>query len=145
LNEKKKGFWVYIAPAIFYGILIIIATGTPGAYLPTVGIPGLDKVVHFGMHFLFAMLVHRALLYYSNGTINKSHTLLLTVLFVSVFGIVIEWYQTLIPGRAPTIGDGVANILGAVVYLILYTIGLSRIWPERSIRVLRNQGKKHVL
>lgn len=138
MNEKKKGFWVYSAPAIFYGLLIIVATGTPGAYVPSVGFPGLDKVVHFGMHFLFAMLVHRALLYHANGTLLKSHTLLFTVLFVVIFGIVIEWYQTFIPGRSPAMGDGIANIMGALVYSALYTIGLSRVWPERSIRVLRN-------
>ncbi len=138
MNEKNKGFWIYSAPAIFYGILIIVATGTPGSYVPSVGIPGLDKIIHFGMHFLFAMLVHRALLYHANGTILKSRTLLMTVLFVAVFGIVVEWHQTFIPGRTPTIGDGVANILGAVVYSLLYTIGLSRFWPERSIRFLRN-------
>jgi len=138
LKEKNKGFWVYSAPAIFYGILVIIATGTPGSYIPSIGIEGLDKVVHFGMHFLFAMLVHRALLYHANGTIIKTQTLLLTVLFVSIFGIIIEWYQTFIPDRHPTIGDGVANILGVIVYALLYTAGLSRIWPERSIRVLRN-------
>jgi VanZ family protein len=138
LREKSKGFWIYVAPAIFYGILIIIATGIPGNRVPSIDIAGFDKVVHFGMHFLFAMLVHRALLYHANGIIQKSHTLLLTVLFVSLFGVVVEWYQVFIPTRQSTIGDGVANILGAVVYMILYLSGLSRIWPESSIRVLRN-------
>ncbi len=138
MKDTNKGFWVYSAPTIFYGIFVIIATGTPGSYVPEVGIQGLDKVVHFGMHFLFAMLVHRALLYHANGAMMKTHTLLFTVLFVAVFGIIVEWYQTFIPDRYPTIGDGIANILGAVVYAMLYTAGLYRIWPERSIRVLRN-------
>lgn len=138
MREKSKGFWVYVGPAIFYGILIIIATGTPGDRIPSIEIPGLDKVVHFGMHFLFAMLVHRAFLYHANGIIRKSHTLLLTVLFVSLFGIIVEWYQAFIPMRNPTIGDGIANILGAVVYMVLYLVGLSRFWPESSIRELRN-------
>ena len=119
-------------------MLIIIATGTPGDRVPSINIPGLDKVVHFGMHFLFAMLVHRAFLYHANGIIRKSNTLLLTVLFVSLFGIIVEWYQTFIPMRNPTIGDGIANILGAVVYMVLYLVGLSRFWPESSIRELRN-------
>jgi VanZ family protein len=138
LNETKRGFWVYSAPAIFYGIIIIIATGTPGDYVPSVGYTGLDKAVHFGMHFLFAMLVHRALLYHADGSLVRSHTLLFTVLFVSVFGIIIEWYQVFIPNRTPTIGDGIANILGAVVYSVLYYVKLWKIWPERRIRILRN-------
>jgi VanZ family protein len=138
LNEKNKGFWIYSAPAIFYGILIIIATGTPGSYVPSVEIHGMDKVIHFGMHFVFAMLVHRALLFYANGSIYKTHALLFTVIFVVIFGIIIEWYQTFIPDRSPTIGDAIANIVGVIVYSLLYTAGLWRIWPERSIRVLRN-------
>jgi len=138
LNQNNKGFWIYVAPAIFYGILIIIATGTPGDRIPAIDIPGLDKVVHFGMHFIFAMLIHRALLYHANGNLLKAHTLILTVVFVSIFGIVVEWYQTFIPERFPTIGDAIANILGAVIYMLLYNMGLNRIWPERRIRILRN-------
>jgi len=138
LEEVKKGFWVYSAPAIFYGILVVIATGTPGEYVPSMGFEGMDKIIHFGMHFIFAMLVHRALLYHANGTIVKTHTLLLTVILVSIFGVIIEWYQMYIPGRNANLGDGIANILGVVVYAFLYWVGLSKIWPERSIRVLRN-------
>jgi len=138
LNQISRGFWIYVAPAIFYGLLIIAATGTPGDRIPSIEIPGLDKVVHFGMHFIFAMLIHRALLYHANGNLIKSRTLFLTVIFVSVFGIIVEWYQTFIPGRFPTIGDAIANILGAIVYMILYNIVLYRIWPERKIRILRN-------
>jgi VanZ family protein len=138
LIEKRRVFWVYSAPAVFYGIIIIIATGMPGNLIPSVGFTGIDKVVHFGMHFIFAMLVHRALLFHADGALIRGHTLLLTVIFVSVFGIIIEWYQVFIPGRTPTVWDGLANILGAVIYAALYPLVLSGIWPEKRIRVLRN-------
>jgi VanZ family protein len=138
LREKTRGFWIYSAPAIFYGLIIVIATGTPGQYLPDVDIFGADKIVHFAMHFVFGMLIHRALLFQSKADRIRAHSLLITVLFVIVFGILIEWYQNLIPGRFASVYDGIANILGALGYALIYTAGLWRIWPEKRIRYMRN-------
>jgi VanZ family protein len=138
LREKTRGFWIYSAPAIFYGLIIVIATGTPGQYVPDVGFFGADKIVHFVMHFIFAMLIHRALIFQSKAERIKLHTLLIAVLFVIVFGIVIEWYQHFIPGRFASVSDGIANVLGALSYALAYSAGLSRVWPEKRIRYMRN-------
>ncbi len=111
---------------------MIVATGTPGELIPDVNTSGLDKVVHFGMHFIFAWLVHRSLLYQANTHRSKQWSLALTFLGVSVFGIIVEWYQLYIPGRSADVMDGIMNIGGAAIYCLAYLLIISRFWPKKA-------------
>jgi VanZ family protein len=132
VREATRRFWVYSGPAIFYALIVIAATATPGDFIPPVSKSGLDKLVHFGMHVLFAWLVHRALLYQANMRYIKSHSLLITCIIGVMFGIIVEWYQMYIPGRQADLIDGIMNVSGIITYCILYLAVIKRFWPKKT-------------
>jgi VanZ family protein len=130
VRDATRRFWVYSGPAIFYALIVIFATATPGEYIPPVGISGVDKLVHFGMQVVFAWLVHRALLYQENMHFIKSRALIMTFIIGIAFGVIVEWYQMYIPGRQADLIDGLMNALGVIFYCILYITLIHRFWPK---------------
>lgn len=99
-----------------FGLSIIPASG-PETDLP------LDKIVHGIMYGITAVLIFRRIeRYYS-----KRKTLVLTVLYASAFGTLIECIQYFLPYRSFSAGDIFANFAGAVLFGAVY----SRIGPQR--------------
>ena len=71
-----------------------------------------DKLLHSGAYFVMGLLSWRALLHLS---VSKWHLALLSSLFCSAYGLSDEWHQSFVPGREPSIGDWLADSLGAVM------------------------------
>lgn len=93
--------------------LILVGTSWPSISVGPDVIIGFDKVVHFGMYGILAVLVMRAL--------RPPHGLtqaMLVLLALAAFGAADEWHQAFIPGRSGSIWDWIADSLGVITGLV---------------------------
>ena len=97
-------------------IFVILLIGLSAAFLMQVSsnsVPRFehaDKVVHFGAFFILALTFHRAF----------PIPIWLALVLLTLYGVAIEWLQSLTPYRDASLGDLIADALGASTY---YAIG----------------------
>jgi VanZ family protein len=89
--------------ALAQAVLIFALSARPGDAYPSVGLPGLDKVVHFALYaplggFLCVAIGGRVAFAALGG---------------ALYGITDEVHQSYVPGRFPDAGDAVADAFGA--------------------------------
>lgn len=97
---------------IFVSILIIIAVLIPGGDLPDVSVGGFDKVIHIGMFAVWAVAVRydfnspdfRFLFFFAVGM---------------AFSALTEVLQLLVEGRSFDLYDGVADLFGLGLGLLV--------------------------
>lgn len=89
--------------------------------LPTIGISGIDKYVHFTFHFVFTMLWgFYSILKYNSIQISKIGIIIAISLF---YGIVIEFSQELFTKtRHADIMDVLANFTGAFAAILVFIL-----------------------
>jgi VanZ family protein len=114
-----KSFW----PAIIWGIFIFIICSFPGDDIPKsfiINIPFADKIIHFFLYFLLAILIML-------GTLKKVKTTLtiryfLFTFFISLFyGVLLEALQDfLFIMRSADFMDIAANSTGSFVGLVVF-------------------------
>jgi VanZ family protein len=104
--------------------MIVIASGRSEVAAPSV--IGIDKVAHFGVFGLLALLVLR--------TGFPPRRAWVAVALVSAFGLTDEWHQSFTPGRFVEVADWVADTLGAIVAVTVYIRWpRARAWLERPL------------
>jgi VanZ family protein len=103
------------APAAFWAAAILVATSfpRPDRFLPPV-FPGADKIVHFTLYAILALLVHRAVA----SSVARS-TLLGIALGLVLFAAADEWHQQYIPGRGVDAADWLADVAGIGAGLLI--------------------------
>ena len=84
--------------------------------MPTVGVPHVDKLVHFALYAVLGVLLVRALRL--SGRLTRA-ALSLTLLGVAAFAAVDEWHQRWVPGRASDFADWSTDLAGATLALML--------------------------
>ncbi len=91
-----------------------------------------DKVMHFGVYALLALLVARSVQkekpLWSPGKIK-----IITILFVAAFGLSDELHQAFVPQRFASVFDFLADCAGAVAGCLFYTNFVSKKTPRRGI------------
>jgi VanZ family protein len=110
--SKRRWLWPLALAA-----LIFVASSRSEIAGPSV--PGSDKVVHFAVYGLLATLVLRALLH-SKGKLS-GHAAWLSIVLVSAYGISDEWHQGFTPARSVEVADWIADTLGGVLAVALYS------------------------
>lgn len=104
--------------------MIVVASGRSEVASPD--LVDFDKVAHFGVFGLLAILVVR------NGI--PPRLAWIAVLAVSLFGLTDEWHQSFTPGRAVEFADWVADTLGAIVAVTIYVRWpRARAWLEHPL------------
>jgi len=112
----------WLITLVFVGIVVVLSV-TPGRFqtgdsvfvwivanTPTL----LQKIMHIAVYATLALLFMWAL-----ETIESRLTrIVLTLVLALSLGIVLEWYQTMVPGRFGTIVDVLLNISGAVAGVV---------------------------
>lgn len=102
-------------PPVLWGILLAILSLMPGQQgtMFLFGIPHIDKIGHFGMYAIWALLVFLAWRGQSSFSLNK--TLWLTFIFGLIAGILLELGQLVMSaGRVFEVYDIIANTLGTL-------------------------------
>lgn len=113
----KSPFKSPIVRGLFwFGVAAVTVTSvTPQAYLPST--EGWDKAQHF---LAYAALGGVGWLGYP----DRRHMVMLLIGLI-LLGAGLEAAQVLVPGRFPSVGDVIANIIGALSGFIISR----RIWP----------------
>jgi VanZ family protein len=110
-------------PVFGWGGVILALTSWPSPPDVETSVPGLDKVVHFGLYGVLGYLVARALRrpVAIRGRLNA-------ITAMTVFAFVDELHQMLIPGRSASLGDWAADSVGATAGLLvgLHLLSLAR-------------------
>ena len=109
----------YYLPALVWAAAIFVASSIPTADIPRSVIFTQDKLLHLLVYFVFGFLTHRALNNDSAGTWLRSRASLVTVLIVALYGASDEYHQYWVPGRSMDIFDWVADVSGAILFVIL--------------------------
>ncbi|WP_407692710.1 VanZ family protein [Reichenbachiella carrageenanivorans] len=92
-------------------ILFATLSPTGGISLFEISIPHFDKVVHFGLFFVYALWVGLA--------IKPQSRYIYGFCIGSSLAILTEWLQSYVPGRQADIYDGLADVAGTIVGLFV--------------------------
>tara|TARA_Y100000588_G_scaffold286935_1_gene304946 strand:- start:329 stop:709 length:381 start_codon:yes stop_codon:yes gene_type:complete len=86
----------------------------------TISFPFLDKVVHFILFFIQSILITNTMYEYSDR--NNRIILIASIIFLLLFGLIIEIQQIYLPYRTFEIMDFIANFLGVLSgsFVVIY-------------------------
>jgi VanZ family protein len=114
---------LYWAPPIAWATLVLCASVTPQPemHLPVVpSMPGIDKVAHLVMYGILTVLFCRAFRQPS-ALYSASNAFALALITSTGYGLIIECYQYLVPFRSFEGLDLLANALGSLSALLVWS------------------------
>ena len=106
-----------IAAALWGGFLFLVTSWPTPPAVEAGGFP-LDKLTHFLLYAVEAVLLHRAIRWKGRSGVAMSRVMAI-VGTMAVWGMLDEAHQEWIPGRRMDTGDLVADIAGAAVGAVL--------------------------
>lgn len=113
---EKNNKSLFYASLIIYWIILFSATSIPADSVPTTGVS--DKIEHFLAYFILTILLASTLFFQNKFTFIKKHYLLSTLIIASVYGIVDELHQLLVPGRSCELLDWLSDVGGVMLGII---------------------------
>ena len=106
-----KKYWASITWAVVLAFLMLL----PQESFPQSELLGYDKLGHLGVFSILSFLI---LLGKNKSTDKKKiekNDLIKTLIICIVYGVVLESFQSVVPGRMTDIYDLIANTIGAIV------------------------------
>jgi VanZ family protein len=110
---KTRTRWIIVAA--YAGMIFAfssISKGPTGAQ----AIPGLDKILHFGVYFVFSWLIYAAL---RASGVSRARAAVMAMALASIYGITDEIHQRYVPNRTASVADWAADTLGAGLMTVL--------------------------
>lgn len=132
--SRYQVFWRMWMPVLLYCAIIFIASSIPARDMPAGRFWQLDKLVHAVVYGGLALLLYRGFASHLARRRARRPRLLAGGLAVATsvaYGISDEWHQSFVPGRTATVGDVLADGLGAVL-CVGAAIALQRYWKRVS-------------
>ncbi|MDL2231758.1 VanZ family protein [Porphyromonadaceae bacterium OttesenSCG-928-L07] len=116
----KKKVAILLTRNIIWATIIFVLCTMPGDRLPDprLDIPYMDKMVHFGMFFIMALLLCNELEYQTHWRKRRIYMIAVGVVFL--YGGVIEIMQEYWFERSGDIWDLLADVFGAIVGCLTY-------------------------
>lgn len=96
------------APPVSWMVLLFFLSGLEISTDLAIG--GLDKLVHTILYFVLG-----ASLAWSRWKTGSKVPGFMLVLVGIIYGYLDEWHQSFVPGRFPSWGDGLADVIGLVL------------------------------
>jgi len=124
-DKLQQKIVVYWAPPIAWATLVLCASVTPQSdvHLPVPsmpGMPGIDKIAHLVMYGVLAVLFCRA--FCQTSALYATSNAFALALFTSTgYGLIIECYQYAEPFRSFEGLDLVANAVGSLTALLVWS------------------------
>jgi len=115
----NKNFLFFQFPWQFYMLAIFIQSSIGSLKLPDFGFDPVDKILHFLLFGILGILTARGLRNAKNSFVKKNYVLL-TLLICIIYGASDEIHQYFVPGRYLSLGDWIADVLGAIVLVWIY-------------------------
>ncbi|HDS00823.1 MAG TPA: teicoplanin resistance protein VanZ [candidate division Zixibacteria bacterium] len=125
-NGFKRSIFLHL-PALLYMALIFYISSLRSISPPSIGLGIEDKIYHFGEYALLSLFLYVALLSYRHKSIQSSIHII-AVVIACIFAGTDELHQYFVPGRESTVGDLIADCLGAITAqaVIWYYLKLRR-------------------
>lgn len=120
MTHFQHPFYRYHLPVIALAIAIFILSSIPQLNPPDLGFEIQDKFYHFVFYAVFGYLVARSFFLLKFSQLFQRHYLVFAVVFSAVYGLSDEIHQYYIPGRFCSLGDFVADGLGAATGVFIY-------------------------
>lgn len=123
---------IILVLAVCWTILIAFLCLITFSKLPSLGVSGADKYVHFTFHFIFTLLWG----YYSWLNQNKTELKkIITIVFISIlFGILIEFMQEVFTvTRRADVLDVLANLAGATAAFLVFSFIYKKKSKSKSV------------
>ena len=137
---RREKFLKWDLPAWLWGLIIAILTSYPKVELFETPFDATDKLAHFGVYFIFGLLLMRAFTKWEKLHIKRGF--LRTTLVGVPFAVFDELHQLFIPGRTADLWDGAADILGIFTAQIVFYWTLSiylKLKKTKSHRVIYDE------
>lgn len=122
---RDKEFTFYVLPPILWALAIFVGSSIPSEDFPDLKIFSYDKLIHFGVFLVLALLTYRALRHQTRFPELARSPLLYTIALVAAYGALDEFHQSFIPGRRPDLADFFADTLGGV-----FAVFLTHLWMK---------------
>lgn len=108
----------YALPALWAGAIVGV-TSVPGRDVPDVGVPHIDKLVHFGLYAILGLLIARAVSSAHDRARSRPAfgALLSWFVGIALFAAADEWHQRWVPGRSADLSDWWADVAGGALAL----------------------------
>ncbi|MCK4607471.1 MAG: VanZ family protein [candidate division Zixibacteria bacterium] len=121
-SSSKSGsvrtFLVYHLPVVLFAAAILTVSSLTGLQTPDVKVVALDKLAHLLEYAIFSFLTYRSFCRWELRLVSK-HAFGFSALFLSLFAAFDEIFQRFIPGRSSEVWDVLADLLGALLVLVL--------------------------
>lgn len=130
--SSRRWFWTTALPPILWACLIFIGSSIPSTAIPVIAIFRSDKLLHAGVYFVLAFFTHRALRTQTAFEGVRQVALGMTVFLIALYGITDELHQHYVPGRSMDVFDWFADVLGALLYALL--------WKRWTIRKAKREA-----
>lgn len=114
--EKNRIYIVYL-PLVIYWIVIFILTSLPIDIAININVS--DKIEHFGAYGVLSFLLFFTLSFQKKIPLFKEFPATFTLVFASLYGMVDELHQLLVPGRNADIKDWIADFTGALLAVLI--------------------------
>lgn len=117
---QKKKYQLMLLRNIIWALIIFVLCAMPSENIPDphLNIPHLDKIVHFGMFFVMAILLCNELEYQTKLTLRNIYITTVSITFI--YGGLIEVLQQHFFNRSGDILDLLADVFGAIIGCLLY-------------------------
>ena len=110
-----NSFWKYNTISILWSMLILVLCLLPGKDLPTVDIVNFDKLVHFSIYLLLALMMYYGWKKQDTFLVLHHRTVIKILIITSSYGFVVEIMQELLTAdRHFDLFDALANSTGGV-------------------------------
>ena len=117
-----NSFLKYNTLSIFWALLILVLCLLPGKDIPSLAIFEFDKLVHFLIYMLLALLMYYGWKKQTSFPALQNKTILKILIITSTYGFVVEILQELLTAdRHFDILDALANSTGAVAGSLMGT------------------------
>ncbi len=121
----KRPWARWLVVAVFAGA-IFSASSISDADVSPPAVPHLDKVMHFGVYFLFAAAVCWAM---TASKVTLSRAVWIAAAAAALYGLSDEFHQSFVAGRTATVGDWLADFLGGLSFALVRLSGASGSTP----------------
>lgn len=115
----------YHFPAILWMLIIFVQSSFPSITLPKVELFEIDKLVHMGVYGLLAALIYISLIHQNNFSVLSQNPVAWTIILTALYGASDEFHQTFVPNRSGELPDLLADIIGALLSILIIKYFLS--------------------
>lgn len=114
-----KNYTIYHMPWQLLILIIFVQSSIGDINVIDLGFSFQDKFLHFIVFGILAFLMARSFKKSKYKLFNRYYHVL-AIVFTGFYGIVDEYHQFFVPGRFSSVGDWLADLLGALIFTIFF-------------------------